>query len=260
VQKTIDRALIERRQAALQALDNATPQSLTALRDDDPLLPDLYHLRARLLGGSLTYDVVEADMYRRVDVTIKILTHLFENPIDEYTRSTITHWVTFHSWMKPDVFHPLVLEWYREMKASGLTMHSQSIHEFLAFWGYPEDEAVLQELNQYHNSSKEWGMRMFRERLERLKNGDSTSLPYFPKFSADWPEFSKKRRAEAEAKNRAASEQPPPDNAKPVIPTPQTIIQPSATLPESNLTPWIVVGSSALALVCLVLWFRRKNK
>ncbi len=259
VQKPIDKALIERQQAAQLALDKVTPQFIMALRDDDPFLAELYFLRAGSLGGSPPYDFLEADMYRRVDVTIKILTQLFENPIDEYTRSTITNWVTFHGWMKPDIFRPLVLEWYREMKASGLTMKSKSIQQFLSFWGHPEDEAILRELDEYHNSGKGSPMRMFRERLERLKNGDSTSLPYFPKFSADWPEFSKKRRAEAEAKNRAASEQPPPDNAKSVIPKPQTTVQPPATLPGSNLTPWIVLGSSALALVCLVLWFRRKN-
>lgn len=222
-------------------------QRIAALADDDPLLADIY-VSSIPDVRSHHVNLGESDMRRRNQVATAVFQERFKNPTSVHTRNEIVRWVTYNAWLDPEAFLPLIREWYHtELKAdsvtkAGLTPRNRSyishgrsnVLRFLADWGHPEDEEIFQELYR-DTSNEEASLRYFQERLQRLKNGDSKSNP---RLSADMPERG----------------MPPAMNIPALPGSPATQASPTTT------SSGVVIGLSAAALVCLALWFRRKNK
>ena len=175
----------ERHYAAEQAILEATAERMASLRDDDPLLADLYMMRAgRDILGKPNLIAVDNDMKRRGDVTVQILLNEFKEPWSTMSRSYITSLVNDTNWLKPEIFRPLVLKWYQDLKTINDPEHrNATIAEFIATWGYPEDEPILREILPDAPNGRT--MQQFRARLERIKNGDTTSNPNLPPWMAD---------------------------------------------------------------------------
>lgn len=214
-------------------------QKIAALADDDPLLADIY-MSSIPDVRSHHVNLGESDMRRRSQVATAVFQERFKNPTSAFTRNEIVRWVTYNAWLDPEAFLPLIREWYHtELKTDSVTKNGYVISgrgnvlNFLADWGYPEDEAIFQEL--YRSTPDPWCPQKFQERLQRLKNGDSKSNP---RLSADMPERG----------------MPPAKNIPALPGSPATQASPTTT------SSGVVIGLSAAALVSLlVLWFKRKK-
>ncbi len=154
---------------AQQAALNATPESLAALSNDDPLLAIIYldHGLNHLEEGP-HHAALVADMKRRGEVTVDILVQFFKKPNSLTTRSNILHGLRYlQPWLKPDRILILARAWHSQSKAWNST-DSLPLIRFLSWAGQPEDEALMRKLlgPEGQNTAD---MKDFLQHIEAIK-------------------------------------------------------------------------------------------
>ncbi|MCF7790346.1 MAG: hypothetical protein K9N47_29775 [Prosthecobacter sp.] len=187
----------ERFNAYTKVLPTLTPEVLRALPDDSVLLEDLFWFEITTHHGrSPEKDMIEKEMWRRGDVTIRIVKKLFEHPCLEDDVICIAPWLKSRPWMKPEEFLPQARRWYEFSKAKrpGYKKnfyYQQTTIELLSHWGDAKDEPLINEFfNKYgvEQWQKDHLMKSFRERQELRAQGKPRGMPawfFDPKHKMD---------------------------------------------------------------------------
>lgn len=144
----------ERHHAAIKAYENATLESLVAIKNDDPLLRDIYSRYAlNHLDHRPSYQALLIDMKRRGDAAIDILVDLFKKPNSGSTRGHILGGLHHNLWINHERFLPLARDWYAEIKKvpPGVNYASRNhdrfaLMRFFSWAGHTEDEAIMRDL------------------------------------------------------------------------------------------------------------------
>jgi len=219
---------------AMQVAFNATPESLAAMSDDDPLLKIIYceHGLNNLEEGPY-HNALVADMKRRGEVTVDILVECFKNPYYRDMRGHILHGLLYvRSWLKPDRFLPLARAWHTQTKAWNEDDTFRLVR-FLSWAGQPEDEALMRKLTEPDGEINA-DMKNFLRRIEAIK---------------------KYREAEKQKKDQVADA-----GSQPVLSAP--LSDPVGLGKEKTSfvhVPW-VVGGGFLAVAALCAWMVCRKK
>jgi hypothetical protein len=231
-------------------------EKVAALADNDPLLAAVY--LAGVGGLSTDFSFIERDMIRRGSVSRTLLLKIFESPPREGTRAHMIHWIRDNPWIDPETFLPLVRSWCQELKHAGDPHFDQhAIMDFLAVWGHPEDEAVMTEIQ-----ADSLTMRLFRERLQRVRNGDTKTNPNLPRIFA----YRNKTLGELRAADPSLGALPKTQSSsngtaakkKPVL-TPVSNVSPVETKAANGYLLLTVVALLTMAAVVAVLVARKKG-
>lgn len=234
---------------------NQQADKVAALADDDPLLAAVYLSEAGGLSTDFTF--IERDMIRRGNVSKILLLKIFESPPTEWTRANMIHWIRDNPWIDPEAFLPSVRLWYQELKHDGDPHYFQhAIQDFLAFWGYPEDEVIMKEI-----APDGLTMRLFRERLQRIGNGDNKSNPNLPPSLAYRNKTLDQLRASVQSQGTSSKSSSTPSSASPVAknqpPAPQSVENSPAGSWLSRLVAGVLLAAAGLAAILVAK--KRRN-
>lgn len=220
--------------AAQRAALNATPESLAALSDDDPLLKVIYidHGLNHLEEGP-SHIALVADMKRRGNVTIDILTGCFKNPYYSASRSHILHGIQYLGpWLKPDRFLFLARAWYSQTKVWN-SDDTLPLVRFLSWAGQPEDEALMREL-MGPGGHKSADTDDFFRRIDQIKKLRETEK------KAQLPETRTELAIKASGPSHRPADRVQHENS-------------------SWNVPW-VIGGACIAVIALVAWVAGRKK
>lgn len=170
----------ERAQAAWTAYRNATPESLAALSDDDPLLRELYvNYGFNKLEIGPNDIALKADMRRREKLAASFLVEAFKHPDSITLRGRILEGVLYYPLGAWDKLLPLARQWYAQRKEipvgnpTGIDSDRYTIARFLCYAGEPEDEAIIRDILGEEAMLYE-EMRSYLARMEKLKQAKAS--------------------------------------------------------------------------------------
>ncbi|HBJ86808.1 MAG TPA: hypothetical protein DDZ88_23720 [Verrucomicrobiales bacterium] len=165
----------ELQRAGWTAYRNATPESLAALRDDDPLLRELYVKYGFNKVEIGPNDIaLKADMRRREKLAASFIVEAFKHPDSINLRGRILQGVLYYPLGAWNKLLPLARQWYAQRKEipvgnpTGIDSDRYTIARFLCYAGEPEDEAIIRDILGKEAMLYE-EMRSYLARMEKLK-------------------------------------------------------------------------------------------